>query len=95
MDFWLILRIIFVIFLIILGIFFFIIYIILRIIQRYHKFLIPGFMTRIIDNPIRRKFIQKPETVVKRMKLEPSMVIIEIGSGDWFIYQLSFKKRKT
>ena len=67
--------------LIILAILFFIVFVVLRIIRKYHKFPIPGFMTRLIDNPIRRKFIQKPETVAKRMNLEPGMVIIEIGPG--------------
>jgi len=81
MDFWFILRIIFLIFLIILGSFFFIVFVILRIIRRYYKFPIPSFMTRLIDNPIRRKFIQKPETVVERMRLKPGMIIIEIGPG--------------
>jgi len=38
-------------------------------------------MTRLIDNPIRRKFIQKPETVAKRMNLEPGMIVVEIGPG--------------
>lgn len=81
MDFWLILRTIFLIFLIILGFFFFVVFVILRIIRRYYKFPIPGFMTRLIDNPIRRKFIQKPEKVVERMRLKPGMIIIEIGPG--------------
>lgn len=81
MDFWLILRIIFLIFLIILGSFFFIVFVILRIIRRYYKFPIPAFMTRLIDNPIRRKFMQKPETVAERMRLKPGMIIIEIGPG--------------
>ena len=81
MHFWLILRLIFLIILIIFGIFFFIIFILLRIIRRYHKFPVPAFMTRLIDNPIRRKLIQKPETVAKRMKLKPGMTVIEIGPG--------------
>ena len=81
MDFWLILRIIFFIILIIFGIFFFIVFVLLRIIRRYHKFPVPAFMTRLIDNPIRRKLIQKPETVAKRMKLKPGMTVIEIGPG--------------
>lgn len=38
-------------------------------------------MTRLIDNPIRRKFIQKPETVADRMKLESGMTVLEIGPG--------------
>ena len=81
MDFWLILRIIFLSFLIILGSFFFIVFVILRIVRRYYKFPIPGFMTLLIDNPIRRKFLQKPETVAERMHLKPGMIVIEIGPG--------------
>ena len=81
MDFWFILRTIFFIFLIILGILFFIVFVILRIIRRYYKFPIPGFMTRLIDNPIRRKFIQKPEKIAERMKIKPGMTIVEIGPG--------------
>jgi len=67
--------------LIVLGVFFFFVFVVLRIIRRYHKFPVPAFMTRLIDNPIRRKLIQKPETVARRMKLEPGMTIIEIGPG--------------
>ena len=81
MDIWLVLKTIFLIFLIVLGIFFFIVFVLLRIIRRYHKFPIPGFMTRLIDNPIRRKFIQKPETVAERMRLESGMTVLEIGPG--------------
>ncbi|MFW9971305.1 MAG: class I SAM-dependent methyltransferase [Candidatus Odinarchaeota archaeon] len=81
MDFWLIVKIIFLIIIIIFGIFLFIVFVVLRIIRRYHKFPVPAFMTRLIDNPIRRKLIQKPETVAKRMKLKPGMIIIEIGPG--------------
>jgi len=81
MDIWLILRFIFLIFLIILGVFFFTVFVVLRIVRRYYKFPIPAFMTRLIDNPIRRKFIQKPETVAKRMSLEPGMIVVEIGPG--------------
>ncbi len=81
MDIWLILRTIFLIFLIVLGILFFIVFVILRIIRRYYKFQIPGFMTRLIDNPIRRKFIQKPKKIAERMHLKSGMVILEIGPG--------------
>jgi len=38
-------------------------------------------MTRLIDNPIRRKLLQKPETVARRMKLDSGMIVIEIGPG--------------
>lgn len=81
MDFWLILRIIFLIILIVFGIFFFTVFVVLRIIRKYHKFPVPAFMTRLIDNPVRRKLLQKPETVAKRMKLKPGMTVIEIGPG--------------
>ncbi len=81
MDIWFILRTIFLIFLIVLGVFFFIVFVVLRIIRRYHKFPVPSFMTRLIDNPIRRKFIQKPEKVAQRLKLEPGMIVLEIGPG--------------
>jgi ubiquinone/menaquinone biosynthesis C-methylase UbiE len=81
MDIWLIIRTIFLIFLIALGTLFFIVFVILRIIRRYHKFPIPGFMTRLIDNPIRRRFIQKPEKIAERMKLESGMIVVEIGPG--------------
>lgn len=81
MDIWLILRTILLIFLVIFGIFFFIVFVVLRIIRKYYKFPIPSFMTRLIDNPIRRKLIQKPQTIAKRMKLQPGMIIIEIGPG--------------
>ena len=81
MDIWFILRTIFLIFLIILGIFFIVVFVILRIIRRYYKFPIPSFLTRLIDNPIRRKLIQKPITVAKRMQLAPGMIVVEIGPG--------------
>ena len=81
MDIWSILWIVFLVFLIVLGIFFFIVFVVIRIIRRYYKFPIPGFLTRLIDNPIRRKFIQKPEKIAKRMNLEPGMNIVEIGPG--------------
>jgi len=81
MDIWLILRTIFLICLIIFAVLFFIVFIVLRIIRRYHKFPVPAFMTRLIDNPIRRKLLQKPETVARRMKLDSGMIVIEIGPG--------------
>ncbi len=81
MDIWFIIRLIFLILLIIFGIFFFTIFVVLRIIRKYHKFPVPSFMTRLIDNPIRRKLVQKPATVAKRLKLESGMVVLEIGPG--------------
>lgn len=54
---------------------------VLKLIRRYYHFPIPAFMTRVIDNPIRRRFIQKPEEVAKNMQLEKGMVVVEIGPG--------------
>ena len=69
------------IFLIILIIFLVYSQIIIRIIRKYYKFPIPGFFTKIIDNPIRRKFIQKPQLIAERMDLSPGMIVVEIGPG--------------
>ena len=69
------------IFLIILIIFLIYSQIIIRIIRKYYKFPIPGFLTQLIDNPIRRKFIQKPILIAKRMELKPGMIVVEIGPG--------------
>jgi len=54
---------------------------IIRIVRRYHKFPIPAFFTQLIDNPIRRRFIQPPEVVAERMDLKPGMIVVEIGPG--------------
>ncbi len=60
-------------------IFIIVIQIIIRIIRYYYHFPIPAFMIRFIDNPFRRRFIQRPDTLVERMQLEPGMIVIEIG----------------
>jgi ubiquinone/menaquinone biosynthesis C-methylase UbiE len=54
---------------------------ILRVVRHFYHFPIPGFLTQLIDNPIRRRFIQKPDVVAERMRLEPGMTIVEIGPG--------------
>ena len=63
------------------GIFLVLFLVVLRIIRHYHHFPIPSSMTQLIDNPIRRKFIQKPETIADRMDLNPGLVVVEIGPG--------------
>jgi len=55
--------------------------IILRIIKRYRHVPAPAFATQLLDNPIRRRFIQKPGTVADRLRLEPGMAVVEIGPG--------------
>ena len=55
--------------------------VIMRIIRRYYKFPAPSFATRFIDNPIRRRFIQKPDLIAERMNLDNNMVVVEVGPG--------------
>ena len=76
-----ILRNTFYIILIVLAIICFYLFVLVKIIRKIHPFPIPAFMTSIIDNPIRRKFIQKPHLIAERMKLQPGMKVIEIGPG--------------
>lgn len=76
-DLWVILKALFLIF---LGILVFV-QTILRLIKHYHHVPTPAFATQVLDNPIRRRFIQKPETVAERMHLKPGMIVVEIGPG--------------
>ena len=67
--------------LVIAAIFLFYLFVLLKIIRKLHHFPIPAFAVRFIDNPIRRRFIQKPDLIAERMKLEQGMQILEIGPG--------------
>ena len=64
-----------------LLVFLFFILVVLRVIRHWYKFPIPAFFTLLIDNPIRRKFIQKPQKIVERMELKSNMIVLEIGPG--------------
>ncbi len=55
--------------------------IVIRIIRHIVNFPAPAFITRIIDNPIRRRFVQNPEIIASRMMLNPGMTVLEIGPG--------------
>ena len=66
---------------VIFVIFLFSVVVVLRIIRHYIHFPIPSFATRLIDNPIRRRFVQRPDTISNRMQLEPGMIVVEIGPG--------------
>ena len=66
---------------IIFVIFIFFSCVVLRIIRRYYHFPIPSILTRVIDNPWRRRFIQKPRVVADQVELEPGMLVVEIGPG--------------
>ncbi len=69
---------------VLIGILFYSIFfviVIVRVIRHFYHFPIPSFFTQLIDNPIRRKFIQKPDEIADRMQLRPGMKIVEIGPG--------------
>lgn len=55
--------------------------ILLRLVKHFIHSPIPAFATQLIDNPVRRRFIQKPEVVAERMNLKPGMIVVEIGPG--------------
>lgn len=52
-----------------------------RLVRRRWHFPIPSFMTQLIDNPLRRRFIQRPGVFAERLRLEPGMSVVEIGPG--------------
>ncbi|MCW4048625.1 MAG: methyltransferase domain-containing protein [Candidatus Bathyarchaeota archaeon] len=52
-----------------------------RLVRRYYRFPIPSFLTQVIDNPLRRRFLQDPEVIADRMMLEPGMTVVEVGPG--------------
>jgi ubiquinone/menaquinone biosynthesis C-methylase UbiE len=82
MDNWeSIIGVAFYIILIVFLCFLFFLLVIVRIIRKIHKFPIPAFATRLIDNAWRRKFIQKPKSIANNMDLKPGMIVVEVGPG--------------
>ena len=66
---------------IVFGIFLFWVFVVLKLIRHYFHFPVPAFLTQLIDNPIRRRLIQRPESIADRMQLRPGMIVVEIGPG--------------
>jgi ubiquinone/menaquinone biosynthesis C-methylase UbiE len=66
---------------IVFGIFLFLLFVVFRLIRHYFHFPIPAFATQLIDNPYRRRYIQKPNVIADRMQLRPGMIVVEIGPG--------------
>jgi len=60
---------------------FFAFHTILRLVRRYRKFPIPSIITELIDNSVRRRYIQRPDVLADMMDLQPGMVVVEIGPG--------------
>ncbi len=54
---------------------------IMRFIRHYYSFPAPYFVTTIIDNPLRRNWLQNVKTMCNRMELRDNMVLLEIGPG--------------
>ncbi len=76
-DWWFVLQLILIGF----GIWLIFVFVIFRIVRHYYHFPIPGFFTQFIDNPYRRRFIQRPDVLAERMQLKPGMIVVEIGPG--------------
>jgi len=54
--------------------------VVLRIVRHFYQFPVPGFIARLIDNPIRRR-IQPPEKIVEWMGVKQGMSLLEVGPG--------------
>jgi ubiquinone/menaquinone biosynthesis C-methylase UbiE len=65
----------------VIAVFVFCFFVLLRVVRHFLHFPVPSIATRLIDNPIRRRLIQKPGTVADRMELQSGMTVVEIGPG--------------
>jgi ubiquinone/menaquinone biosynthesis C-methylase UbiE len=65
--------------------------VVVRLVRRYRKFPIPAAFTSLIDNPWRRRIVQKPSTVAAQAYLKPGMTVVEIGPGKGS-YTIEFAK---
>ena len=76
-------HVVLIVFLVVIGIpiTFIIWHTIVRIIRKIHPFPIPHFVTDLIDNPIRRKYIQKPEEIAEKTGAKPGDIVLEVGPG--------------
>ena len=73
-----------IVFLVIIGIpiTFIVYHTIVRIIRKIHPFPVPHFVTNLIDNPLRRKYIQKPNEIAERTGVKPGDTVLEVGPGN-------------
>lgn len=65
----------------VLGICAFLLLFVSKLVRRRYKFPTPAVMTRVVDNPVRRRLIQSPDVVSERMRLRPGMKVVDIGPG--------------
>lgn len=47
----------------------FILQVLFRVIRHWRHFPVPAFMVQLIDNPVRRRFIQNPDVIADRVGL--------------------------
>jgi SAM-dependent methyltransferase len=55
--------------------------IVVRAVRHFWHFPAPSWTISVIDNPVRRRFFQRPEVLAERMSLAPGMTVVEIGPG--------------
>ncbi|MBY9002127.1 MAG: methyltransferase domain-containing protein [Candidatus Heimdallarchaeota archaeon] len=54
---------------------------VVKLVRKIYPFPIPQFMTEFIDNPVRRKYWQKPDQIAQRTGAFPGAVVVEVGPG--------------
>ena len=54
----------------------------LRVVSKVYKFPIPWRMVKVIDHPLRHRWLQPPEATAVRHGLEPGMRVLEVGPGN-------------
>jgi ubiquinone/menaquinone biosynthesis C-methylase UbiE len=52
-----------------------------RIVRHFVKFPIPEGLVRLIDNPLRHRFVQPPAETPARHNIMPGMAVLEVGPG--------------
>jgi ubiquinone/menaquinone biosynthesis C-methylase UbiE len=57
------------------------VFIIAKIARKIYPFPIPQFLTDMIDNKFRRKFIQNPDQIAERMGAKLGDIVVEVGPG--------------
>ncbi|MHA1107188.1 MAG: class I SAM-dependent methyltransferase [Promethearchaeota archaeon] len=66
--------------------------VLVKIVRKIHPFPIPAFLTSVIDNSIRRRFIQKPHQIAERMNYYTKAVASKIlPNGE--VYAIDIQER--
>lgn len=54
----------------------------LRVVSKVYKFPIPWRMVKVIDHPLRHRWLQPPDATAVRHGLESGMEVLEVGPGN-------------